>query len=89
MRTLITGLGEVVSGDIAAPRLDADSILIEDGRIAAIGRGLDEDADVVIDGKGATAFPGLIDSHVPPGVRRLDAAPARPPTSSSPSSTAA
>ena len=40
MRTLITGLGEVVSGDIAAPLLDADSILIEDGRIAAVGRGI-------------------------------------------------
>ena len=66
MRTLITGLGEVVSGDIAAPLLDADSILIEDGRIAAVGRGIDEDADIVIDGKGATAFPGLIDSHVHP-----------------------
>ena len=66
MRTLITGLGEVVSGDIADPRLDADSILIEDGRFAAIGRGLDEDADVVIDANGATAFPGLIDSHVHP-----------------------
>ena len=66
MRTLITGLGEVVSGDIAAPRLDADSILIEDGRFAAIGRGLDEDADVVIDANGATAMPGLIDSHVHP-----------------------
>ena len=66
MRTLITGLGEVVSGDIADPRLDADSILIEDGRFAAIGRGLDADADVVIDANGATAFPGLIDSHVHP-----------------------
>src|SRR5215213_817130 len=66
MRTLITGLGDVVSGDIAAPRLDADSILIEDGRFAAIGRGLDADADVVIDANGATAFPGLIDSHVHP-----------------------
>jgi enamidase len=66
MRTLITGLGEVVSGDIAAPLLDADSILIEDGRFAAIGRGLDEEADTVIDARGATAFPGLIDSHVHP-----------------------
>jgi enamidase len=66
MKTLITGLGEVVSGDIAEPRLDADSILIEDGRFAAIGRGLDTVADVVIDGNGATAFPGLIDSHVHP-----------------------
>jgi enamidase len=66
MKTLITGLGEVVSGDIAEPRLDADSILIEDVRFAAIGRGLDTVADVVIDGNGATAFPGLIDSHVHP-----------------------
>lgn len=68
MRTLITGLGEIVSGDIAGPRLEGDSILVEDGRIAAIGRGLDDDADVVIDARGATAFPGLIDSHVHPVV---------------------
>jgi enamidase len=66
MRTLITGLGAVVSGDVAAPLLDADSLLIEDGRFAAIGRGLDDDADRVIDAHGATAFPGLIDSHVHP-----------------------
>jgi len=66
MRTLVTGLSEVVTGDIAAPLADADSLLIEDGRFVAIGRGLDEDADVVIDANGATAFPGLIDSHVHP-----------------------
>jgi enamidase len=66
MRTLVTGLGAVASGDIDGPLLDADSLLIEDGRFAAIGRGLDEDADVVIDARGATAFPGLIDSHVHP-----------------------
>ena len=66
MRTLVTGLSEVVTGDIAAPLADADSLLIEDGRFVAIGRDLDEDADVVIDANGATAFPGLIDSHVHP-----------------------
>jgi enamidase len=68
VRTLVTGLGTVVSGDIANPLLDADSLLVEDGRFAAIGRGLDADADVVIDARGATAFPGLIDSHVHPVV---------------------
>ncbi len=68
MRTLVTGLGQVVSGDLDAPLLDADSLLIEDGRFVALGRGLDDDADVVIDGRGATAFPGLIDSHVHPVV---------------------
>jgi enamidase len=66
MRTLVTGLSEVVSGDIHQPLLDADSLLIEDGRFAAIGRALDEHADTVIDARGATAFPGLIDSHVHP-----------------------
>ena len=66
MRTLVTGLSEVVTGDIAAPLADADSLLIEDGRFVALGRGLDEVADIVIDARGATAFPGLIDSHVHP-----------------------
>jgi enamidase len=66
MRTLITGLGAVASGDLAAPLADADSILVEDGRIAAVGRGIDEDADIVIESRGVMAFPGLIDSHVHP-----------------------
>src|SRR5438874_2599810 len=66
MKTLIRNIGQLVSGDIALPRLDADAILVRDGRIAAIGRGLDEDADVVIDARGTTVMPGLIDSHVHP-----------------------
>ena len=68
MRTLITNIGTVVTGDIDAPIADADSILIEDGRIAAVGRGLDLGGGdgQVIDAKGTTAFPGLIDSHAHP-----------------------
>ena len=67
MRTLISNIGTVVTGDIDAPIADADSILIEDGRIAAVGRGLDAgDGATVIDAKGTTAFPGLIDSHAHP-----------------------
>ena len=66
MKTLVRNVGQLVSGDIARPRLDADSLVIADGRIAAIGRGLDEDADVVIDARGSTVMPGLIDSHVHP-----------------------
>ena len=70
MRTLIRNLGEVVSGDIAAPLVDGDEIVIEDGRIAAVGRGLARavgaDADRVIDAHGSTAIPGLIDSHAHP-----------------------
>src|SRR5205085_7969562 len=66
MKVLVRNIGQLVSGDIRAPRLDADSLVIENGRIAAIGRGLDGDADTVIDARGTTVMPGLIDSHVHP-----------------------
>jgi enamidase len=66
MKVVVRNIGVLVSGDIGAPRLDADSLVIADGRIAAIGRGLDEDADTVIDARGTTVMPGLIDSHVHP-----------------------
>ncbi|HEU5320596.1 MAG TPA: amidohydrolase family protein [Methylomirabilota bacterium] len=66
MRTLIRNIGCLVSGDVRRPLLDADSVLIRDGRIAAVGRGLDDDADTVIDARGTTVMPGLIDSHVHP-----------------------
>ncbi|CAN5631893.1 amidohydrolase family protein [soil metagenome] len=68
MRTLIGDIGQLVTGDIAAPLSDADSILAEDGLIVAVGRGLSGDADIVIDAAGATAIPGLIDSHSHPAL---------------------
>ena len=66
MKTLIRNIGMLMSGDIHRPLLDADSILIEDGRIAAVGKGLEDVADTVIDAKGSTVMPGLIDSHCHP-----------------------
>ncbi|MCI0582874.1 MAG: amidohydrolase family protein [Chloroflexi bacterium] len=67
MRTLIANLGAVVTGDVAAPLTDADGVLLEDGRIAAVGRKIDAgDVDLVIDAHGSTAIPGLIDSHAHP-----------------------
>ena len=70
MRTLIRNLGQVATGDVAEPLADADEILIEDGRFAAIGRNLVPDGladgDRVIDAHGTTAIPGLIDSHAHP-----------------------
>ncbi|MCF3932435.1 amidohydrolase family protein [Acuticoccus sp. M5D2P5] len=53
------------------PILDADCIIAEGGRIAAIGRKADLDtdgADIVVDAQGVTLAPGLIDSHVHPVV---------------------
>jgi enamidase len=66
LKTLIRNIGQIVSGDIAQPWLDGDSIAIADGKIVGVGRGLDDDADTVIDARGSTVVPGLIDSHCHP-----------------------
>jgi len=66
VKTVIRNIGQIVSGDIARPLLDGDSIVAADGKIVAIGRGLDDDADTVIDARGSTVVPGLIDSHCHP-----------------------
>jgi enamidase len=66
MRTLIKNIGQIVSGNIEAPLLDADSVLIADGKFHTVGRGLDADADTVIDARGSILIPGLIDSHCHP-----------------------
>ncbi|MEW6486490.1 MAG: amidohydrolase family protein [Thermodesulfobacteriota bacterium] len=67
--TKILNVGLVVSGDVGAPLLDADTLLLEGGRIAAVGREADvaaSAADRVIDARGCAVTPGLIDSHVHP-----------------------
>ena len=55
----------MISGDITNPKINADSILIVDGKISAIGSvsELAEGVDSVIDANGTTVAPGLIDSH--------------------------
>src|SRR3982074_1560381 len=53
------------------PILDADTIVAENGKITAIGRAKDIDAEgatTIIDANGTTVAPGLIDSHVHPVV---------------------
>jgi enamidase len=62
----LVNIGVVASGVLAAPRLEAEAILVRDGRIAAIGvasRIGAAAADVVVDCRGTTVIPGLIDSH--------------------------
>jgi len=65
-RLVIHNVGLMLSGDIEAPILDADTIVAEDGRIAAIGRAgdMDRSGATVVDANGITLSPGLIDSHV-------------------------
>jgi len=68
-KVVIRNVGSMLSGDIDAPRLDADTVVVNDGLIVAIGR--EKDCDVaqaqrVIDARGTTLAPGLIDSHCHP-----------------------
>jgi enamidase len=68
-KTVITNVGLMLSGDITRPILEADTVVIEAGRITAVGREADCDlamTGVRIDARGTTLAPGLIDSHVHP-----------------------
>ena len=68
-RLVIRNIGLMLSGDLNNPILDADTVLAIDGKIAAVGKEKDldtEGATTVIDAKGTTLVPGLIDSHVHP-----------------------
>ncbi|MEW6263228.1 MAG: amidohydrolase family protein [Thermodesulfobacteriota bacterium] len=61
---IIKNVGLMLSGDFDRPVLDSDSLIIEDGKIAAHGRGLDvPEKAAVIDARGCALCPGLIDSH--------------------------
>jgi len=68
-KLVVRNVGLLLSGDLENPILDADTVMAVDGRIVAVGRAADidsEGADVVIDARGTTLSPGLIDSHVHP-----------------------
>jgi imidazolonepropionase-like amidohydrolase len=58
--TVLTGTGE---------RLDDADVLLQDGKVAAVGRGLSAPADAIrIDGQGKWVTPGVIDVHSHLGV---------------------
>lgn len=66
--TLIRNIGALVTGILDHPLRDADSILIEDGVFKDFGHRRDARADRVIDARGTTVIPGLIDSHSHPTI---------------------
>mgnify|MGYP006269110711 FL=1 len=68
-KVVIRRVGLMLSGDIDRPILDADTIVVDDGVITAVGREKDCDtssAKRVIDCQGTAVAPGLIDSHTHP-----------------------
>ena len=68
-KVVIRNVGLMLSGDIDRPILDADTVVVEDGVIVAVGRAADCDTDrarSTVDCKGTALAPGLIDSHVHP-----------------------
>jgi len=68
-KLVVRNIGLLLSGDLANPILDGDTLVAVDGKIAAVGKAADVDttgADRTIDAKGIAVAPGLIDSHVHP-----------------------
>ena len=68
-KVVISNIGLMLSGDLQRPIHEADTIVVNDGKIIAVGKQKDcdtEDADTWIDCRGTVVSPGLIDSHVHP-----------------------
>lgn len=68
-KVVIRNIGLLLSGDIDRPVLQADTIVVNDGVIVAIGPEADcdvEQARTVVDARRTCVCPGLIDSHVHP-----------------------
>ena len=68
-KVLIKNCGPVVTGHPSSPLTEAGTIWLEDGIIKYLGPARNEDekkAGAVIDAKGLTLCPGLIDAHAHP-----------------------
>ncbi len=69
VKVVIRNIGLLLSGDLQKPILDADTLVVRDGRISAIGKEKEldfEGATGIIDANRTALVPGLIDSHVHP-----------------------
>jgi enamidase len=68
-KVVIRNIGLLLSGHLDKPILDADTVVVLDGRISAIGKEKELEcggATGIIDANGTALVPGLIDSHVHP-----------------------
>ncbi|MCC6780241.1 MAG: amidohydrolase family protein [Hyphomicrobiales bacterium] len=62
----ISNIGELFTGDIAAPMAQASSLLIENGQIVSFDPPAPQPGDRVLDLRGGAVMPGLVDGHVHP-----------------------
>jgi enamidase len=68
-KLVVRNIGLLLSGDLARPLLDGDTVVAENGVITAFGHEKDIDtagATITVDAQGSGLVPGLIDSHVHP-----------------------
>jgi enamidase len=67
MRTAITNIGIIITGDWRNPTVNGDTIVMDQGKIESVGTASSKavsTCDVVIDADRSTAIPGFIDSQV-------------------------
>lgn len=62
---LLRNVGTLVTGDLRDPVRDVDTIYVRDGVVEGFDTGRST-ADTVVDVKGTTVTPGLVDGHVHP-----------------------
>ena len=70
-KLVIKNIGQILSGKIEEPILEGNCLIATDGKISSWGDEKDQDtqqATTIVDAKGVTLCPGLIDSHVHPVV---------------------
>jgi enamidase len=66
MAILIKNIGEFFTGDLSQPTTGVKSILVADGKIAALDPPDGTKAEKVLDAAGGAVMPGLVDGHVHP-----------------------
>ena len=58
----------MLSGRFESPTINADSLVIDEGRIVSIGKDPSKSPHLSIDCKGMVVAPGLVDTHVHPTI---------------------
>lgn len=66
MQLILHNIDQVFSGRLDQPGLEVDTIVVDNGVIVSFDSSTPKKADTVIDCKGMTVAPGLVDTHVHP-----------------------